>query len=136
MTTETPPSFWRAWGVAALVLLLADAVWLGLLMDRVYADQIGHLMRPQPLWGAALLFYLLYPVGLVRLVMWPPGLSATLSQAAWRGACVGLLAYGTYDLSNLATLRGWPLGLSLIDMLWGAGVSALSAAAAWRMTRS
>ena len=116
---------------ALLVLLLADLVWLGLLMPAYYQAWIGHLLRAQPLLLPALAFYLLYPVGLLVFAVFP-----ALERGGWRratglGALFGLLAYGTYDLSNMATLNGWPLQLTLVDMTWGAALSAGVAGAAY-----
>ena len=107
-------------------MLAADVVWLGAVAMPLYQAGIGHLMAAEPLWAAGLAFYLLYAAGLLVLVV-RPAASSPLTLLA-KGALFGLCAYGTYDLSNLATLRGWPWTLSLIDMAWG---SAISAGAAW-----
>ena len=118
------------YAAALLVLLALDALWLGVLARDWYQAGVGMLMRDAPWLGVAALFYLLYPVGLTLFGVWPQrdgGPGPVLRQAA----LFGLFAYGTYDLTNLATLRGWPVGLALADMAWGAVVSALSALGGW-----
>ena len=125
-----------AWGVALLTLMLADGIWLGVLMGPTYKSQLGALMLDQPVWAPALAFYLLYPVGLVVFAVLPGLKAGRWQQAVAPGALLGLIAYGTYDLSNLATLAGWPAGLALIDMLWGVVVSSLCAGTSWFVTRA
>lgn len=113
--------------VTLAILLALDALWLGVVAPPFYRSQIGFMMAANPNWGAAAAFYLLFVAGLVVFVI-APGLEGTLSRAAWRGAFFGLVAYATYDLTNLATLERWPLLLTVVDMAWGA---ALCAATAW-----
>lgn len=127
-----------AYAGALVFFLAADMVWLGLLMTAQYQDWIGPLMREQPLLLPAAVFYLLYPAGLVVFAIRP---ALEKAKAAWRraaslGAFFGLLAYGTYDLSNLATLEGWPLQLTLVDMVWGAALSCGSALAGYAAARA
>jgi uncharacterized membrane protein len=125
-----------AWGSALLTLLLADGLWLGVLMGPTYKAQLGPLMLDQPVWAPALAFYLLYPVGLLVFAVRPGLQAGRWQQAVAPGALLGLVAYGTYDLSNLATLQGWPTGLALMDMGWGIVVSSLCAGVSWRVTRA
>ena len=119
----------------ALAMLVLDALWLGLIAAPLYQQGIGHLMAPQPRLGVAALFYLLYPLGIVIFAV------AARPAGAWQptllaGALFGFFAYATYDLTNLATLKGWPIWLSVIDVAWGCVVSAASAAAGrWAMDR-
>jgi len=117
-----------AYAATAVALLVIDMVWLGVIAKPLYQQGIGHLMAPQPRLWAAALFYLLYPGGLVLFAVLPNS-RAEWPQTALMGAAFGLFAYATYDLTNLATLRDWPLGLSLIDTLWGAAVSAVASSA-------
>ena len=120
-----------AYLAALLFLLVVDMVWLGLLMTNQYQEWIGPLMREQPLLAPAAAFYLLYPVGVVVFATRPALQQKNWQQAALLGALFGLVAYGTYDLSNLATLKGWPLQLTLVDMVWGAALSCGSALAGY-----
>jgi uncharacterized membrane protein len=121
---QIAPPFLAVFG--ALVAL--DAVWLGFTAPRLYLEGIGHLMAATPRYGAALLFYLLYAAGVMVFVVRavPRGARAA---AAGRGALFGFMAYMTYDLTNLATLRGWPVGLSVVDVAWGCLATAIAAAA-------
>ena len=122
-------AIWIKRYLLTLVILLAlDALWLGVIAPPFYRSQIGFLMADSPNWGAAGVFYLLFVAGLVVFVI-APGLGAGApSRAAWRGAFFGLVAYATYDLTNLATLARWPLLLTVVDMAWG---TLLCAATAW-----
>lgn len=122
-----------AYGATLLVVGVLDAIWLGFVALSFYQAEIGSVMaspiRPVP----ALLFYLLYPLGVIYLLwhMRP----ASLGQAALRGAALGLLAYGTYDLTNLATLQAWTLKVAVVDTLWGLFISASAASAAYVVWR-
>jgi uncharacterized membrane protein len=114
-----------------VVFLVLDGIWLGLLMGPTYKAQIGPLMLESPRIVPAALFYLGYIVGVIVFAILP-GLEAQQWQrTALLGALLGLMAYGAYDMTNLATLKGWPLGISLNDMAWGAAVTSASATAGW-----
>lgn len=116
-----------AYAGALLLLTVADGLWLGLLMPQQYQAWIGPLMREQPLLLPAAAFYLLYPVGVVVFAVLPALALRSWQRSAGLGALLGLMAYGTYDLSNLATLKGWPWQLTVVDMVWGAGLTAAAA---------
>jgi uncharacterized membrane protein len=105
------------------VFLILDAIWLGLIARRLYQSQIGFIMAKQPKWAAAGIFYLLFVVGLVVFCVSPGVREGSLGQAAWRAALFGLVTYATYDLTNLATLEGWPLTVTVIDLVWGTALS-------------
>ena len=123
--------FGFAYGVALVALGLLDGVWLGGVARDFYRREMGGLMAESVrLWPAAL-FYLLYPLGLVFFGLQPA--PEGLSDALWRCALVGALAYGTYDLSNLATLRGWSARLCVVDIAWGMFASATAGGIAWRL---
>jgi uncharacterized membrane protein len=129
-----PLSAWLAvYAATALTVLALDGVWLGVLARPFYAASMGHLLAPQPLLAATVLFYVLYPMGLVLLGVMPHGGRTGVTAAALSGALLGLLAYGTYDLTNLATLRDWPLRLSLVDTAWGCLLSGLACAVGKRV---
>ena len=116
--------------VATLLAMLAlDALWLGVLAPALYQKGIGHLMAAEPWWPAAVLFYVIYAWGLQVFVIAPGGALATWPLTRWRAAAFGLCAYATYDLSNLATLRDWPVWLSGLDIAWGCLLSVAAAAA-------
>jgi uncharacterized membrane protein len=114
--------------VAALVLLLAlDGLWLGLIAMDWYRAGIGHLMAEEVNVVAAVVFYLLFPIGVVVFAARP---ARDAWHAAKLGGLLGFLCYATYDLTNLATLKGWPIGITVADIAWGTFVGVLSAAAA------
>ena len=121
--------YWAAYAGTAVVMIAIDLVWLGLIAKPWYQQGIGHLMAPEPNWLAGGLFYLLYPVGLLLFAVVPGLADAGWGKTALLGGLFGLFAYATYDLTNLATLRNWPLWLALLDMAWGTGVSAVAATA-------
>ena len=102
--------------------LVLDGLWLGVLMGPTYKSLLGSLMLDQPRLLPAALFYLLYALGCVVFVVLP---SASWQRAARLGALLGLVAYGTYDLSNWATLQGWSAALAVMDMAWGAFLTAM-----------
>jgi uncharacterized membrane protein len=120
--------FATAYAGTAAVMLLLDALWLGLIAQPLYAQQLGHLLADEPRFGVAALFYLLYALGVVIFAVAPQSGGAPWKATLGRAALFGFFAYATYDLTNLATLRDWPLALSLIDIAWGTAISTASAA--------
>jgi uncharacterized membrane protein len=117
-----------AFAATAAAMMALDFVWLDLVAKGMYRQGIGHLMAPAPNLAAAALFYVVYVTGLLVFAVAPyraqPGWRKTLTTAAM----VGFLVYASYDLTNLALLRDWPLGMSLADMAWGTVLSAAAAA--------
>ena len=113
----------------ALVIVALDMLWLGLIAKTMYQQAIGHLMAEQPRLLAAVLFYLLYAVGLLVFAVLPQAEDPAWARTLLMGALFGFFAYATYDLSNLATLRNWPIRFTVIDMAWGTALSAVSAGA-------
>jgi uncharacterized membrane protein len=99
--------------------LVVDMVWLGLVASAFYRKYLGFLMAPSPNWLVATLFYLLFVVGILVFVVLPGLKANSLKTTLLRAALFGLITYGTYDLTNLATLKDWPALLSIVDMLWG-----------------
>lgn len=118
-----------AYLATALVMLAIDMLWLGVIAKPMYQQGLGHLMAERPNLMAAAAFYVLYALGLLMFAIVPQATDAGWLKTAATAAIFGFVAYATYDLSNLATLRGWPVGLSLIDMVWGALLSAVAATA-------
>ncbi len=101
------------------IFFLIDLFWLGILARNFYRDRLGHLMRPTVNWTAAAIFYLLFIAGIVIFAV-KPALEAQSSRSALlHGAFFGLVAYATYDLTNLATIRDWPLVVTVVDLIWG-----------------
>ncbi|MFB2551055.1 DUF2177 family protein [Ensifer soli] len=110
-----------------LSLLAVDAVWLGLVARTFYRDQLGALMLPSPNFTIAAIFYLFFAVAIVVLAVLPGVRGGSIMTAIGFGAILGLAAYGTYDITNLATLKGWPVTVTVVDMAWGTFVTALAA---------
>lgn len=115
-----------------LVFLGLDSLWLGLVAPKFYQSQIGHLMAETPNLAAAAVFYLLFIGALVYFVIEPSLRVGTVREAAVRGALFGLVTYATYDLTNLATLRDWPLLVTVIDLAWGTALTtAVAVVSVW-----
>lgn len=108
---------------STIFLLALDALWLTVLMGATYKSYLGPLMLDQPRLGVAVVFYVIYNVGLVVFGILPGIAAQDWRRAAILSALFGMLAYATYDLSNLATLKGWSATLSLIDIAWGTALS-------------
>lgn len=127
-----------AYVVVALVFCALDAAWLGLLAKNFYREQIGSLLLAQPNRLAAAVFYMFYIAGVIVFAVAPaladsPDGAAT--PALLRGALFGLLAYMTYDLTNMATLRGWSWTIAAVDMAWGMFVTSVAACAGAAVTQ-
>lgn len=109
--------------VATLVpFLILDGLWLGLVARNFYKTQIGFLMSESPQWWAAILFYALY-VGALSYFVVTPHLSDSVLRIFLNGAFLGLVAYATYDLTNQAVVKNWPLVVTVVDLAWGAFLS-------------
>jgi uncharacterized membrane protein len=118
-----------AYLATAVVMIALDMLWLGVIAKPLYQNGLGHLMAERPNVVAAVAFYVLYTMGLMLFAIVPNAADPGWLKTAATAAMFGLIAYATYDLSNLATLKDWPVGLSLIDMAWGATISAVAATA-------
>ncbi|WP_422370881.1 DUF2177 family protein [Hoeflea sp.] len=128
-----PVGFVKAWAASAAFFLLVDAIWLGLVARGFYRDQLGDLMADSVNFPVAAIFYIMFSAAAVILA------SATalrtgggLTEAALLGAILGFAAYGTYDFTNLATLKNWPVAVTAVDIVWGTALtSAASAVGFW-----
>jgi uncharacterized membrane protein len=105
--------------ITLVVFFLIDMVWLGVVAKGFYRKHLGAMLSPKVNWAAAILFYLLFIVGLLVFVIKPALLSGEPLKALFLGALLGLISYATYDLSNLATLKDWPLVVTVVDLIWG-----------------
>lgn len=117
-----------------IAFLIFDFIWLKYVALSFYRGQIGHLMLDKPNLGIALLFYLVYVVGVVVLAVNPALEKGQWTTALLYGGLLGLVAYGTYDITNLATLKTWPPIVSIIDMIWGTILTASVATIAYFVT--
>ena len=109
-----------------VIFFLVDIVWLAVISKKLYKEYLGHLMGPVN-WPAALIFYALFIAGLVFFVITPAIEKESLVYAIPVGAFFGLITYGTYDLTNLATLKDWPVTITVIDLIWGTFLNAATA---------
>ena len=122
-----PLQFLKLYGVTAVVLFACDLVWLGVVAKDFYRQHLATLMRPDVRWGPGLLFYLLYAAALVVFVVQPALERQSLGRALALGAFFGLTAYATYDLTSLALIRDFPTLVAVLDLAWGALLSAAAA---------
>jgi uncharacterized membrane protein len=102
-----------------LAFFAIDMVWLGLVARSFYYDQLGFLLKPNTNWVAAMIFYLLFILGILVFVVLPGLKENSLKATIQRAALFGLVTYATYDLTNLATVKDWPLLITIVDLAWG-----------------
>ncbi len=111
--------YWKIYLIALPIFLIIDAAWLGLIAKDLYQKELGFLMKSDINWIAAAIFYLLFILGLTVFVIVPAIESGNIYKALTLGALFGLMTYATYDLTNLATIEGWPVSVTVIDLIWG-----------------
>jgi uncharacterized membrane protein len=114
-----------SYALTAVVFFAIDLLWLGIAARGTYQKYLGHLLAEQVNWTAAIIFYLLFIVGIFIFAIMPAVAKESITQALILGALFGFFTYATYDLTNLATLKDWPLGIVFIDMAWGAVLTAI-----------
>jgi uncharacterized membrane protein len=110
--------------VTLSIFFAIDLVWLGVVARNFYQEQIGHLMSPEVNWAAAVLFYAVYIGGIVLFAVKPAFEVGSPARALAYGAALGFVAYATYDLTNQATMRNWPVLVTVIDLAWGTVLTA------------
>ena len=118
-----------AYGIAALVFGALDALWLGWAGKNFYRPHIGELLADSFRMGPATAFYVAYIAAIVWFAV-RPGLAGSVGAAAFNGALLGAICYATYDLTNQATMKVWPVRVTLVDIAWGAFATAIAASAA------
>ena len=131
-------SVWQLGKVYALmvpVFFILDMIWLGLVARGFYRNRLGDLLSDNVNWAAAVIFYLLFLLGLLVFVVLPAADKGGLGSCILRGLFFGLITYATYDLTNLATLRGWPVSVAVVDILWGMALSAMVGTAGYGFAR-
>ena len=121
------PAYLTAYIGSAVAMLVLDAIWLTTMVPIIYKPALGDMIADPPNLAVAAVFYLVYLIGVVVFAVLP-----ALNQQNWltalgAGALLGLVAYGTYDFTNLSTLKNWPLTLSLIDVCWGVVLTGVAA---------
>ncbi len=117
------------------VFFLIDMLWLGVLAKGFYQDKLGGFIGPVN-WTAAIIFYLIFIVGILIFAVAPALESQSLAKAVVLGALFGFFTYATYDLTNLATLKEWPVIVVVVDIIWGAVLSGSVAAISYLIGKS
>tara|TARA_Y100001970_G_scaffold290123_1_gene422685 strand:+ start:2404 stop:2805 length:402 start_codon:yes stop_codon:yes gene_type:complete len=111
---------------SAIIFTIIDILWLSYAVKNFYRPNLGLLLNDKPVIWAAALFYFLYIFGLAILVI-EPGLEANkIIDIFWKGALFGIVAYGTYNLTNMATIKNWSVNVVFVDMIWGAFLTGFS----------
>ena len=126
-------AFAKLYAATVPLLFVIDLAWLGLVAKDFYRTRLGDLMRPDPRWSAAILFYLLYVAALLVFAVVPGLERGSLARAAALGAGLGFICYCTYDLTNLSLAKGFPLSVAVVDITWGTILSAAVAAIAFKL---
>ena len=121
--------------LTTLVFFAIDLTWIGLVAKKFYWSNIGGLLKDDINWVAALVFYLLYIAGIFIFAILPAVETDSVKSAVIYGALFGFFCYATYDLTNLATLKGFPLKVVVIDMIWGTILTGLVSTAGFFITR-
>jgi len=130
-------TFLKIYAVAFIAFLVIDLIWLGFISPGLYRKHLGFLMRGKPDWWVAGLFYLLFLAGLVFFVIHPAVEKQSWRYALLAGLFFGLVTYATYDLTNQATMKGWPRVITVIDLAWGSALcGTVSLITWWIITRS
>ena len=112
-------------GVATILFFAIDIVWLAVIAKKLYQTQLKDFMAEKVNWVAAIIFYFIFILGLTYFVIIPAAANASIVDAVINGAMFGFVCYATYDLTNLATLKNWPLKITIIDLVWGTTISTL-----------
>ena len=113
--------------LASLIFLVIDIIWLSFATKSFYRPLIGNLLTDKPVMWAAALFYLIYVFGIALVVIQPCMNSDSILKTVYTGFIFGLVAYGTYNLTNMAVLKGWSPTVTFVDMFWGGSLTAISA---------
>jgi uncharacterized membrane protein len=107
------------YAIATIAFFAIDMVWLGLIAKNFYRSKLSHVLSPDVVWPAAILFYLIYIAGIVYFAVNPALKDASWQDALLKGALLGGLCYATYDLTNMATIAKWPIEIVVVDIIWG-----------------
>ena len=109
----------RTYLIALVVFFAIDMIWLGVVSKKLYKNELGFIMSDKPNWLVAIMFYLIFIVGIVFFVISPAVEKSSWMYALFAGMFFGFITYATYDLTNLATLKDWPIKITIIDLIWG-----------------
>ncbi len=128
--------FVKIYLITVPIFFAIDLVWLGLVAKNLYQSQLSHLLSKSVNWPAAIIFYLLFILGIIIFATIPALKDKSIITALVLGGAFGFFCYMTYDLTNLSTLKNWPLTLSIIDIIWGTILSASVAAASFYISQN
>jgi uncharacterized membrane protein len=117
--------FGKYYVIALVVFVILDAIWLGIISRNLYSKYLGYIITETPNWIAAIIFYLLFIVGIIVFVVFPGIEEKNLWISFGKAALFGLVTYATYDLTNLATIKSWPIQITIIDLIWGTFLSSI-----------
>ena len=112
----------------SIIFLIIDVIWLSYTVKYFYKPQLGDLLNEKPVMWAAIGFYLVYVIGLSIVILQPAIINDSISQAFWMGLVFGIVAYGTYNLTNMATVKNWSSYVVFVDMFWGGILTGTSSA--------
>ncbi len=121
--------------ITTVIFAAIDLIWLGFIAKNLYQQKLGFIMADMINWIAALIFYIMYIGGMLYFVIFPSLNNGNWQTALLKGAILGVLCYGTYDLTNMATLRNWPSEIVIIDILWGAFLTGLTSTLSFLVTQ-
>ncbi|MCB0650671.1 MAG: DUF2177 family protein [Saprospiraceae bacterium] len=121
--------------LTAIVFFAVDMLWLGLIAKDLYQKHLGNFLSDKVNWTAAIIFYLLFIIGISIFAIYPAVQKESLGQAILLGALFGFFTYATYDLTNLATLKDWPIKIVFIDITWGAVLTAVVSVAGFYIVK-
>lgn len=111
--------------ISLITFLSIDFIWLSFIAKNIYQQKLGFIMAENINWPSAISFYLLFVLGIIFFVVNPALEKNNIYYAIYAGAFFGLITYATYDLTNLATLKNWPLSITIIDLIWGSVLTAI-----------
>lgn len=117
----------KSYLVTFIVFMSIDLIWLGVVAKNLYSRELGYIMSPKPNWLAAIIFYLLFVGGIVFFVLNPALAKESWKYALFVGMLFGFITYSTYDLTNLATLKDWPILITFVDLAWGTTLGGITA---------
>ena len=119
----------------SIIFLVIDVVWLSITVKSLYRPALGNLLKDKPVMWAAILFYIIYMIGVALIILKPALANDSILQALWTGVVFGVVAYGTYNLTNMATVKNWSASIVWIDMLWGGFLTGFSSAVGIYLTK-
>ncbi len=120
----------------SIIFLVIDVVWLSITVKSLYKPALGNLLKDKPVMWAAVLFYIIYMIGVALIILKPALANDSILQAFWTGVVFGVVAYGTYNLTNMATVNNWSASIVWIDMMWGGLLTGFSSAAGIYITKN